>query len=131
MDLCIYKPEPENVLEVKHPITGEDTGIRITCYSKDSAEYEQIFLDIMSEAKDLPKDQRKSLARRIVAGCVKSWEGIEWDGEVLKCTPKNALMLVTELKWLYEQIDVFTGSRANFFTKESGSSAKPSDQRSD
>lgn len=55
----------------------------------------------------------------IIAACTLSWEGVEWEGEPMECTPENAEKLYRnpKLGWLKRQVDRFIHRTGNYLGK--------------
>lgn len=119
------KSDEGAVMELQHPdgsgpLIDEKTGepITITLHGIDSKKFLQAAHKIASEKARRRGDGGEIRAietARILAACTKSWRHIYFGStEELPCTYDNALMLYTERPWIREQVNVFTGDRANY-----------------
>jgi hypothetical protein len=121
MDLSTLKPVDQNTFVPKHPVTGESIGdMQFVVSSKDSAEYEKAKNAIIKRRKDSGKleltiEEYQEEEVNLLAELIQSWSGVEWEGAKLNCTHGNKVKILREIKWLRDQIDIFSGKRANFF----------------
>lgn len=121
MDLTTLKPVEQNTLVPKHPVTGESIGdMQFVVSSKDSSEYEKAKNTIIKRRKDSGKlelsiEEYQEEEINLLAELIQSWSGVEWEGTKLNCTHGNKVKILREIKWLRDQIDNFSGKRANFF----------------
>jgi len=115
MDIFAIKNKDTAIMEVFHPITGEDTGIRIEIYAPDSPQYTEAI-------NNLPKQKKEKLTPELIeknyinilAACTASWENIEHEGKSLECNFENAVNLYTKLSWLKKRVGAFIDKEANF-----------------
>lgn len=123
MDLSTLEPTREGAeMAVRHPATNAPVeGMSITLLGMDSERalraqraatnrrLKQGVQRMKLTAEELEADGLELLAALTVA-----WKGVELDGKELPCTAENARMLYGKFRWLREQVDEFTGDRANF-----------------
>lgn len=125
MDLSKLAPTDEGTpLEILHPSSNQPTGVKIWLSSKDSPAFRKLqnaIVDARLKASTgSGKRSTPTIAAidgdtyRLLASVTKSWEGVEWNGAVLECTPENAVMLYEKIPWLKDQVDAFINERANF-----------------
>jgi hypothetical protein len=126
-------------IEIKHPVTGEGTGLLITVYGKDS----ETFRDYTKAKTNARLRQANLDARRgkqppvstveeadaenadLLAHCVKSWRtrvGKEYEdtwmiaGEKLPCNKPNALKVFSDPRFrvVYDQVNEAIADLSNF-----------------
>lgn len=114
------KAEKGSAMEVLHPVTLQPMGAKIFLAGFDSQRY-RTAQNKMLNARMALKGGRRITAEEVdaqhinlLAAVTISWEGLEWNGEKLECTPENAKMLYSELPWLRDQASEFITDRANF-----------------
>jgi len=85
---------------IKHPVTGEDTDIKIIVVGKDSATYRNAAKRIASEK--LPEsddDKEKELTKRgaeLLTSCIRGWAGLDdRDGKPIPFTTEFAIELLS------------------------------------
>lgn len=115
----------EAVLTVLHPQTGEETAMKITLSSPDSAAFRQKMNRMqdsaMREAVRRPKgkimtaEEQQRLGIKSLVAATLRWEGVAMNGEALPCDMENAHMVYEAYPWLREQVSAFQGDRQNFF----------------
>lgn len=66
---------------------------------------------ILAEAEIARSDSLDLLASAVVA-----WTGINWEGEAMTCNEFNARKLFKAQPFIHNQVDLFVGTRTNFFT---------------
>lgn len=113
---------------IEHPFTGEplyyDAGdgdmkpIVIRVLGQDSREFRAAVSSAdatMRKKRGLSLDETERRAVELLSSLVVRWEGIEWDGKPLECTPENVEMFLLKFPPIRAQIDAFIADRANFF----------------
>lgn len=109
---------------IKHPVTGEPTGIVITVASYESERVKKVAREMGNKALlDQRRNPRKgetveAIEDRtfaIAIAAIVDWEGIEQKGKPLAFSRENARMLLEKLPWVAEQIDQAAGDRTAFF----------------
>jgi hypothetical protein len=110
------------VMQLLSPVTDEPTDSTITLYGADSSVYRCTIKNIGNRRmqrgnKRVTSEAIEAEGIELLTACTASWENIEIDGEVLKCTPENIKRIYTEFIWVREQVDAFIGDRANFLSK--------------
>lgn len=117
-------------LLLEHPATGEpieENGepVIITLLGTDSKAYREKNRDFQRERiAQMARNRKKTIdytvsdedACELLAACTKGWSGIERDGKPLEFSNEAAFDLYMEYGWIREQVDLFIGDRANFFT---------------
>lgn len=124
MDLNSLLQPMETEVEILHPVTNKPTGIKVVLLSR-------YHPDIKAMVRKI-QDTRMAQARRnkpmdaatiedetleVLAASVKSWQGLDRDGEALACTRENVLDLLRNpgYQWMRRQIDESLGNDALFF----------------
>jgi len=108
-------------LEVRHPVTGNlIDGMSVKVLGTDSATYRNAVKARIRRAanqrkkQDFDPDKAERDALELLADLTVGWDGVELDGEPLKCTRENCIMVYGRFPWLREQVDEFVADRANF-----------------
>lgn len=109
-------------VQLAHPITDKPLPSWITVRGDESAQVQaflrsEINAQIKRQAKPDPEPQliEDSIAaaiEKLVVATI-SWEGIEWAGEPMECTPDNCRKLYAQ-KWLREQLFKAVEAEGNF-----------------
>lgn len=131
MDLAkIFDYEKTVTLELKNPTTEKLVGVTMEIRSSSSPEAKRVQmeeLDKQSERRQKGKlikaEQAIKAEVRKAASCIASWDWgkIQYDGSVPELTMTNAMKILDEQDWIYEQVVDKAGSIANFTaTSESG-----------
>lgn len=102
----------------RKPLLSDGKPVTIRLFNTESAQFkaaskvrQQAF---KGEKIDITSDEFKEASIDVLAECTISWEGIEWKGEPLKCTKKNARMLYSNggLHWLVKDLMAATGDHS-------------------
>lgn len=117
------KSEEGEILTILHPVTYEETDIKIKLSGTDSARYRNKIKQIAEREKGKKKnngidiDAIDKRGSEILASCTLDWKGIQRGGVDVPFTYENAVELYSDpnLRWLREQVDEFMSNRANFF----------------
>ncbi|MFP1634085.1 hypothetical protein ACLB6G_20335 [Zhengella sp. ZM62] len=119
------KKQEEGIpVPIKHPATGEETGIVITVASYESERVKAVAREIANRAlADQKKNSRKvdtveAIEDRtfaIALASIVGWSGLEKDGKELPFTRDNARMILEAYPFIAEQIDAAAQDRALFF----------------
>lgn len=123
------------VMEVRSPNTGEvlrwpdGRPWTITYYGADSERVAKVARE--QSDKRIESRMRANTPLRtarlekdsieLLVTATKSWDIPLGDGSPAKNSPEEYRTAYTKYKWLYEQGNDFTGTRANFLKSESGS----------
>lgn len=103
---------------VIHPVTGEKTDAVFYAYGKDSSAFKNKMREILERnAKaGIEYDQDRD-GTELIAACVTGWSGV-YSGEIeIEFSSAAVVKMLNELPWLYDQLNLFIGSRANFLLK--------------
>lgn len=128
-DLSKHQISGQAVLTPRLP-SGELSDSKITLAGQDSDIYqkelvayrrEQITKAIETKKVD-EEDDTSDIELRLLVACTISWEGIEWEGDPMECTPENVRKLYSnpQLGWLKRQVDRFIHSTGNYLGKSDG-----------
>lgn len=108
-------------LKVLNPRTGTPAGPTIECYGADARAYRVALRRLRDaaaaslEREPTDEDDAMLLGRaRVAAAAIKSWEGIVVNGEPVRCTPENAVSVLSTYPWLADQVTAFINTRGNF-----------------
>lgn len=111
-------------LDLRDPVTGASTGIRLRIAGPDSATQRRAQLalaDRLAELADtdgrVSSKDRETARQEALAACVLSWEVVE-HGKPLGFSTANVLRLLRAARWLEVQVDAFAGDRAAFWEGE-------------
>lgn len=106
--------------ELRDPVTGDATGIKLRVAGPDSATQNRAQLalsDALADAADIEgrvgAAARQSARLDSLAACVLGWE-ISENGEPLPFTHANVVRLLRSAIWVREQIEDFASARAAF-----------------
>lgn len=113
VDLATIRSLDYAVVEIRHPVTDEPLGARVTLASPDHPAHRQARLDIArarrgqpepedAEAMALLDETALDMLSRIVLG----WSGIKLDGVDLPYSPASVrdLLAHAQLRWLVNQL---------------------------
>lgn len=117
-------------MELEHPVSGDvllqDNGnpITIKLAGTDSKQYraKQRELGTKRMTRALRRSRKPDLsvsdedACSLLAACTLGWDGIIIDGKTVEFNDANAYDLYMDQPWVREQVDIFIGDRANFFS---------------
>lgn len=124
MDLSELKPT-ERVIDILHPGTGEELGIKVTLVSINDQRLKNIKRKIQNDRMALerrgkvlkPDDieqNRLDLCCAAMTGW--SWEGeINFNGDKPKFSPKNIKDVFAALPWFQDQIEEAVSDESAFF----------------
>lgn len=108
-------------MPLKHPVSGEETGIEFNLVGQDSKPFRDKARAISKgmigkKTQDLDPIAIEAESFELVAACIVGWNDEEAFGPY---TPSKAveLMKMDELAFAREQIEEFVKLRANFFRK--------------
>lgn len=105
-------------MTLRHPVTDEDTDIKITVLGSDSVTFRSAVSRLEREFGG--KKKRPTIAEQerrtvdLLVAVTTGWENIDWDGKPLAFSADNAQMLYTERHWIREQVDAFMSDRGNY-----------------
>lgn len=106
--------------DLRDPVTGDVTGIRLRLAGPDSATQARARLRMVDELADAADDEgrvsaeaREKVRVNSLARCVLAWE-IEEDGTPLPFSHKDVVRLLRAAPWVHAQVDAFAGDRAAF-----------------
>ena len=116
----IFNPTPpgysEPIKEVSFLVVGVDSKIFMDKAIKNAREDMDSMKRNPKKKEISDEDIEKAKKRRIedIAVCILDWSGIEENGVKVDFSFANAVNLLTDYPWLFEQLDMFIGDRANF-----------------
>lgn len=106
------------------PSTGKEIpGVSFEVYSKDTDHFNKIENQVRTKQQrrlrsspraGIDPGEMKQDEIRLLANCIVGWKGVEYKGVELPFSLQNAIMLLTEVPAVKEQIDFFVGDRTNF-----------------
>ena len=99
---------------------GSKSDIIIEMYGIDSKERQVAFKNSMDKLPKGSQPTAEDLELRgldLLAGCIASWKNIMEGKKKVECNETNKLAILTQHKWLREQVDKFCADRANFLHK--------------
>lgn len=113
----------ESALTIINPKTGQDTPMKVTLLSPDSAEYKRRVNRLQErEARRrklrreiTPEEAEASVLERYVAAAVKI-EGADIDGKPVGSAPDEVRGVYQTFPWILDQVIFFQSERKNFFT---------------
>lgn len=114
-------------LVLLHPITQEETDVKIRLLGSDSDEYRALskkrfeqmqrkakMLKGKNKANEIDLDEAEEQAHDLLARMTVSWEGVEEDGQAVHCSVDNAKMIYGKYPTIREQVEKFIADRSNF-----------------
>ena len=116
----IFNPIPpgysEPIKEVSFLVVGVDSKIFMDKAIKNAREDMDSMKRNSRKKEVTDEDIEKAKKRRIedIAICILDWSGIEENGVKVDFNFANAVNLLSDYPWLFEQLDMFIGDRANF-----------------
>lgn len=126
MDLSKIKPA-ERTIEIKHPGTGENLGIRITIMSPDDERLKSITRQINDKAlylrqrnKSFTSDEVEANTMRLMVTTILNWEwygkDVTFEGTKPDFNAENVKRVLTSLEWFKKQVDEELSETKSFFT---------------
>lgn len=110
-------------LNIIHPITGQETDMRICVMSPDSQKYREIDQRIKNSGLQatrrtgtLSMQEIDSRTMELLVSATVGWENVIFDGQPLEFTPVNVEKVYTDFPFIKDQVDRFIADRQNFFT---------------
>lgn len=104
--------------------TGESTGIKLKVVGQDSKQFREVSKRIATSmlGKEEEKPDVEALERQgaeLAAACIIGWSGLTEGGIEIPFTQQKAveLMLMPELTFIRQQVEVCVSKRASFFRK--------------
>lgn len=128
-DLTSEKESVGQVMEVRHPATGEvmrfDDGrpFTITLVGKDSDRFLELQRNIQDKRVAAMTRTRQPVAAvisdrdeiELLVNATVTWDMLYGDNGSSKPSPANFRTAYTKCRWLKRQVDEFVGNTANFF----------------
>lgn len=113
----------ESALTIINPKTGQDTPMKVTLLSPDSAEYKRRVNRLQEQEarrrklrrEITPEEAEASVLERYVAATVKI-EGADIDGKPVGSAPDEVRGIYQTFPWILDQVIFFQSERKNFFT---------------
>lgn len=110
------------VLTIVHPLTGDDTDIKITLAGVDSEQYRKARNAIQNRRLQKPgklkldSDTLEREGLELLAACILGWENLLVNGASVPCTKASAIEVLGDpnFGWLRDQCDAFIGDRQNY-----------------
>jgi hypothetical protein len=114
-------------VNIYHPGTMVDLGIKINVLGKDSDEFQKV--SRAQQKKRMAKmtkggfrvqsltpapEEVEQDGLELLAKCTRSWSGVVIDGKDVEFSHANALMVYERFPWIKEQVDTAIGDRSNF-----------------
>ena len=110
-------------VELKHPVTKEALGVKISIVGKNSRQFKDKFYETVVQAqkdsKEAPNAERLKLAEKrsveLIAACIVGWDDEEFfDGPY---TPEKAYEIIEqpELSWVKDQLEAAIVEDGSFF----------------
>ena len=125
MDISAIRPS-ERTIEIKHPVSGENLGIRVTLMSPDDERLKPTIRAINDKAiylkqrsKSFSADEVEANNIRLMVATITGWEWygkeVSFKGKKPECTPENIREVFTVLEWFKKQIDEELSETKSFF----------------
>lgn len=111
-----------SVLTIINPKTGEDTPMRVTLLSPDSAEYKRRVNRLQEQEarrrklrrEITPEEAEAAVLERYVAA-TDAIEGATIKGKPVGSTPEEAREVYQAFPWILDQVILYQSDRRNFF----------------
>lgn len=123
MDIAKLKPA-ERVIEITHPATGENIGVRVTVISLVDdrlkavrRRFQNKKIELEKRGKTFKADDLEENAIELLLNAITSWDWYEADfgGEKLAFNEKNVKMVLDTLPWFKNQIVEAIDDEKSFF----------------
>lgn len=125
MDISAIKPS-ERTIEIKHPVSGENIGIRVTLMSPDDERLKPTIRAINDKAiylkqrgKSFSADEVESNNIRLMIATITGWEwytkDVSFKGRKPECNPESIREVLNSLEWFKKQIDEELSETKSFF----------------
>lgn len=124
MDLSEIQKQAQDEawVTILHPVSGEETSMRIRLLSPDSERYRQIDNRIrnaatksMTKRGGLSAEELSESGLQLLIQATVGWENVIFDGQPIQFSPENVRTVYTDFPFIREQVDRFLGDRRNFF----------------
>lgn len=109
MDLQSFTQSDTFELIIKHPITGEDTDIKIVLCGSDSKQYR-------AALSSLTETDSEKRGLELLALCTMAWENVEFKGKSVACSKESAIMIYTEVPFIMNDVNLAVFNRVNFMS---------------
>lgn len=103
--------------DLLHPVTSENTGMRIKLAGPDSETQRQARFKLqnkLAKFKAASVSAREEAAIDFLADCILDWDITE-KGQTLPFSHANACRILSAGTWIRAQIDAFAGDRSPYF----------------
>lgn len=128
LDLGVVRKQTqdESWMTICHPISGEETTMRIKVMNPDSAAYKAVDTRIKNMGfktaqrkggKNLSVEDLDETQLQLLIGVTTGWENVIFDGQPIEFSADNVRMVYKEFPFIREQVDRFISDRRNFFTE--------------
>ena len=123
-DILDFIPKDTTKVKLVHPVTGEvlscddGTEMFIEVYGSDSKKYRKIQADIARDRsgkknQKLSPEQIDELVTDQLASCIAAWN-LEYNGEKPVYSKSTAVEILSEVRWIREQVAEAINDRASF-----------------
>lgn len=124
MNLLDLQPS-ERLVEILHPSTGEEIGIRVSLISLDDEKLKKIKRKIRDNAINLQKrgktmsvEEEENNEIALLETCITDWDwygDVTLNGEKPEKNLKNIKEVYNKLPWFTKQINTVLGDEQGFF----------------
>lgn len=113
-------------LELKHPVSGEGLGVKVTIVGKNSRQFKSKFYDIVEASQREGADKKSSVEKmrvaekqsaELIAICMLGWSDDEFFGGEFSTEKALEIVGQPELSWVKDQIDAAIVEEGIFFQK--------------
>jgi hypothetical protein len=107
-------------VDILHPKTGEELGIKIRVAGPDSARQKKARNAVNNERLAKSRNKRataadlESDALKVTAASIISWDGVIENGQAVELNSENAASILTKYPFIYDQLTSAVGDRAGF-----------------
>lgn len=124
MDISTLIPT-ERLIEIKHPVTEKNLGIRVSIISLNDDKMKQLRrkfinkrLDLEKKGKSFKADDIESNEIDLLVGCIVSWDwygDINFKGSKPEFNEMNVRNVLNTFSWFKEQVSEAIGDEKAFF----------------
>lgn len=124
LDALVRNQDAGAVLSLKHPVTLEPIGIKLTVLGEDSDKIRklkrrQLNMRLKNQSKKLTAEELEANANEVYAAAITGWEwaeGVTLDGDRPECTPESVARFLSRFLWAKQQVDDHMADKSAFLS---------------
>lgn len=126
VDLASIEPN-DRTIEITHPGTGENIGVRVTVMSANDVRMQKTRRQLTDKRlsdhqknKALTSEQAEENGNRLIFAAMTGWEWYDdasFNGEIPAFNRLNVFAVFSKLPWFREQLDTAIADDEAFFTE--------------